>query len=192
HADEYHQLARMVYQEVKRINRSIENFLKFARPQPLSTELFQLDDFFEGLVKHYSRMLKENNIDLLLELQWTGTVKWDREKIKQVFSNLIQNAVDAFTGPGVIEISVLKIPEDSIEITLKDNGPGIPEEILKKIFNLYFTTKDKGTGIGLSIVQQIVDLHNGVISLDSAPGRGTQFLIRLPVQVDHPHRNSRN
>jgi two-component system sensor histidine kinase HydH len=183
HTDEYHQLSRMVYDEVKRINRTIENFLKFARPEPLESEVFSLDDFFAELRKQYQPLLETKNITLHIKKDWAGKVEWDRRKMKQVFANLIQNAMDALDFGGRIEIFSRMTSQDFIEITVTDDGPGIPEEVQKKIFNLYFTTKDNGTGIGLSIVQQIIDQHNGTISLDSRKGHGSRFSLRLPLKI---------
>ncbi len=187
--DEYHQLAGMVYREVRRINRSIENFLKFARPEPLHTGKFQISSFFEELEKQYVPLLEKHNMTLHIDLQWRGEVSWDWEKMKQVFGNLVQNAIDASEEEGRIDAVVRQVSENILEITVADNGPGMPSEILKKIFNLYFTTRSNGTGVGLSVVQQMVDLHNGVISVESEPGKGTQFLIRLPVHVQNHSDN---
>ena len=102
--------------------------------------------------------------------------------MRQVFMNLIQNALEAMGEGGKIDILVVGKPDQLLEIKISDDGSGMTEEVRKKIFNLYFTTKANGTGIGLSIVQQIVDQHGGVISVESELGKGTTFSIVMPIR----------
>jgi two-component system sensor histidine kinase HydH len=180
---EYHQLARLVYKEVRRINDSIEKFLKFSRPEPINPTPFRLGDLLLQLQQQYQSLLASRQIQLNLNLLWDGLVTWDIQQMKQVFMNLIQNALEAISTAGIIEISVNSSNHQEIEISVRDNGSGIPEAIKSKIFNLYFTTKAKGTGIGLSIVQRIILEHNGILSAESLPGQGTTFIMRMPVQV---------
>ncbi len=182
--EEYHQLAQLVYREVKRINATIENFLKFARPQPLKPVEFDLNEFIREIESQYRPVFKEKNILCIFEMTDQIRVKWDRDKMKQVFQNLIQNAVEAVKSPGKILLTVKKGTGDFIEMTVEDNGFGIPADIQQKIFNLYFTTKASGTGIGLSIVQQIIDQHQGLISFESQAGKGTRFFLHIPQHIN--------
>jgi signal transduction histidine kinase len=127
-------------------------------------------------------MLDESRISFNLELTWHGEVFWDRNQMRQVFMNLIQNSVDAISNTGEIKIKTAQLSGGNIEITFSDTGPGIDVDKISKIFNLYFTTKAQGTGIGLSIVQRIIYEHNGVINLIQS-NYGTVFAINLPVRV---------
>ena len=179
---EYHELAGMVHQEVKRINDTISNFLKFARPESMQPEEFGLDKFFKELQTGYASLAEEKGVKINLDVHWYGSVRWDRGKLRQVFMNLIQNALEAMGEGGKIDILVVGKPDQLLEIKISDDGSGMTEEVRKKIFNLYFTTKAKGTGIGLSIVQQIVDQHGGVISVESELGKGTTFSIVMPIR----------
>jgi len=181
--DEYHQLARLVYNEVKRINETIQDFLRFARPEPLHPSTFLLADLLNELETQYKSLLKSKKIHLTATLQWAGEVYWDRKQIKQVMVNLIQNAMEAIDHDGSISIIIKRLPENHVLITIEDDGSGMPENTRINIFNLYFTTKAKGTGIGLSIVQRIIHEHGGIISVDSEQGIGTVFTIRMPVEV---------
>ena len=181
---EYHELAGLVHQEVKRINDTISNFLKFARPESMQPEDFNLDKFFNELQTGYASLAEEKKVELKIENQWNGSVKWDKGKMRQVLMNLIQNAFEAMNKGGKIDVSVVSKPDQKLELKISDTGKGIPEEIRKKIFNLYFTTKAKGTGIGLSIVQQIVDQHGGMLSVESELGKGTTFSIIMPVKCE--------
>ena len=181
--EEYHELAGLVYNEVKRINETIQDFLKFARPQPVQPSRFPLTELFSDLQKQYATSLREKNIRLNLDLQWQGDVYWDGNQMKQVFINLIQNAIEAITENGTITLTVSPEKDGFVEIRLQDDGAGMPENIRQNIFNLYFTTKAKGTGIGLSIVQRIIFEHGGMILVESTPGEGTVFTIKMPVSV---------
>ncbi|MEJ2051200.1 MAG: HAMP domain-containing sensor histidine kinase, partial [Calditrichota bacterium] len=184
HEQEYHELAGLVHQEVKRINDTISNFLKFARPESMQPDEFDLDKFLSELQTGYAALADEKKVELKIDNQWHGSVRWDRGKMRQVFINLIQNAFEAMDEGGKIDLSVVSKPDQKLELKIIDTGKGIPEEISKKIFNLYFTTKARGTGIGLSIVQQIVDQHGGMISVESEPGKGTTFSIIMPVKCE--------
>lgn len=177
--EEYHELMNIVYGEVKRINQTIQDFLRFARPEPVNTSQFKISNLIHEIQKQYETVAKEHNIKLNIDLQWDGMVQWDKNQIKQVFINIIQNAIDAINNKGNITIALHEDNEDVV-ITITDDGPGMDDTTKDNIFNLYFTTKAKGTGIGLSIVQRIIFEHGGVISVESKPRQGTSFIIRLP------------
>ena len=181
--DEYYSLAKLVRREVKRINDTVHSFLRFSKPEPVFPVNFQLSELLAFLKEQYEPMLNEKNIQFLIDQNWRGEVFWDRNQIQQVLMNLIQNSFDSIEEGGQIKIAVNKNSSDQIEIKLSDTGKGISENIKNKIFNLYFTTKAKGTGIGLSIVQRIIYEHNGIISLESTLGKGTEFKIELPEKV---------
>ncbi len=178
--EEFASLTKLVYKEVKRINETVQGFLKFAKPQPIKPSEFNLSKLIEQIKNQYEPMLKGKSVDLIIEQTWTGNVVWDKNQIKQVLINLIQNAYEAIENKGKIKILINLKQNNLIEIKITDNGKGIPEHILNNIFNLYFTTKAKGTGIGLSIVQQIIFEHNGTISVNSKEGNGTTFTLDLP------------
>jgi PAS domain S-box-containing protein len=181
--EEYHQLARLVYQEVRRINETVQDFLKFSRPEPVHPETFNLSDLFNHLKQQYRAMLDEQRIKLNIKLGWQGNVRWDRRQMQQVFMNLIQNSADAIGKNGTIDISINALEDGELEIKVIDDGPGISENIRSKIFNLYFTTKPKGTGIGLSIVQRIIYEHNGIIFAENNKDKGTIFFIKMPINM---------
>jgi signal transduction histidine kinase len=100
--------------------------------------------------------------------------------MRQVFANLILNAVDAMPDGGTIEVTIRQNEKDEIEIVMSDTGCGIAEELLKEIFNPFFTTKERGTGLGLSIVQRIISEQGGRITVASTIQQGTQFTVFLP------------
>jgi len=181
-ADEYQQLMKLVHQEILRINRTVSEFLRFARPEPLAPEPFILSDFVEEIRAEYKSLLENQGIRWIVEQHWDGEVVWDRRKIRQVLMNLIQNAADVTEDGDEIRL-IVSSENGTVRFRVQDTGPGIAPEIQPKVFDLYFTTKARGTGMGLAIVQRIVDEHGGRILLESQPGKGTTFEIILPVDV---------
>jgi two-component system, NtrC family, sensor kinase len=108
-------------------------------------------------------------------------VHGDEQMLKQVFVNLILNAIDALPPKGLIKISTRKRPEDGyVVIEVNDNGSGIPEHLQSQIFDPFYTTKSKGTGLGLSVSLGIVKRLGGYIKVKSKPGEGTTFTVLLP------------
>jgi len=178
--EEYKSLTQVVYKEVKRINETIESFLRFAKPQPIKAEKFKINELLQQLEKQYRTLLAEKKIKLNLRLADIDEVVWDRTQMTQLFINLFENAIDASIDNGKITIDVAEGKNNQVEIKFADYGKGISRDNLKRIFNLYFTTKSKGSGIGLSVVQKIISEHNGLISVQSEPNKGTVFTILLP------------
>ena len=179
-SDEYHELAELVHSEVKRINDTVQDFLRFARPEPIEAAEFSLSDFLKQLQKQYQTILENNKINFVITYDCDFNVVWDERKMKQVFINLLQNSIEAIDKEGQIEIIITQLHNGDLEIKFIDDGPGLDHNIRDNIFNLYFTTKAKGTGIGLSIVQRIIYEHGGVITIDDDTATGTTFIIRLP------------
>ena len=181
--DEYETLTKLVYKEVRRINEIVENFLKYSRPKPLEPEEFQLDELLNQLHKQYENIFSTKKSKFLIDNKFSGNVYWDKTLITQVFINLIENSLDAIPDNGEIKILVNQI-NNTLKIYFSDNGKGISNENIDRIFNLYFTTKPNGSGIGLSIVHKIISEHNGSISVKSAYGKGTIFTINLPLKIE--------
>lgn len=180
---EYETLTKLVYKEVRRINEIVENFLKYSRPKPLKPEEFQLDELLNQLHKQYENIFSTKKSKFLIDNKFSGKVYWDKTLITQVFINLIENSLDAIPDNGEIKILVNQI-NNTLKIYFSDNGKGISNENIDRIFNLYFTTKPNGSGIGLSIVHKIISEHNGSISVKSAYGKETIFTINLPLKIE--------
>jgi signal transduction histidine kinase len=112
----------------------------------------------------------------------------DVEQMRQVFFNILLNAIDAIKDPknprskeGVLDLKIGLSSEEIVEISFTDNGPGIPPENLEKVFDPFFTTKAQGTGLGLAASRKIIDHHGGKISVKSEVGKGTTFTLQMPV-----------
>ena len=179
-ADEYHSLANLVNKEIRRINKTVQDFLRFSRPEKILLNEFELSELIDQIQAQYKGMLKEKKISFIKSIEWNGIVNWDRNQIQQVIMNLMQNSIDSISEKGEINFNIKKI-EMNIIIRISDNGCGIPEHIKNRIFNLYYTTKASGTGIGLSIIQRIIIEHNGTIDFQSKENFGTTFTMQLPI-----------
>lgn len=105
----------------------------------------------------------------------------DQNQLKQVFINLIKNAVESMPDGGKVDITA-KAEGDGILVTIRDEGIGIPESVMKRIGEPFLTTKEKGTGLGLMVTFNILENHNGTIRVDSQPEKGTVFHIMFPAK----------
>ena len=182
-AEEYNTFTKLVYNEVNRINSTIESFLRYARPLEINKEPFQLSDLFRQIINQYSPLLRGKQISLTTSEKWSGEVVWDKNQMHQAFINIIENAVDAIEEPGNIDLNVTEKDSGHLILSFADTGIGIDEKSIDKIFNLYYTTKKKGSGLGLSIVQKIIAGHGGQISVEKREGGGTVFILSLPKNI---------
>ena len=126
-----------------------------------------------------------NNIAIQKDLQPNlPIIASDQSQLQQVFLNMINNAIDAIEKDGLIEVRTWK-DDSQIVVSIKDNGPGIPEEHLTRIFDPFFTTKEvgKGTGLGLSVSYNIIQKLGGLITVESKLSEGTEFRVKLPVVI---------
>ncbi|MBN1348240.1 GHKL domain-containing protein [candidate division KSB1 bacterium] len=179
-ADEYRELTETVVTEVRRINDIIQQFLTFARPSKLTISQVNLSELLESTITLVSIPAQKKHIQIISHLNPIPQLALDHDKMKQVFLNLLQNAIEAIEKDGRIHIQTAMNEKHEVVVEIADSGRGIPKEILSKIFNLYFTTKPGGTGLGLSLVHQIISQHDGHIEVESEPGSGTRFVIYLP------------
>jgi signal transduction histidine kinase len=143
--------------------------------------IFPLVDAIQYVIDLVSNESLKNNIHIQLDnIDESTLVKGDINGLKQVFINLIKNAMEAMPNGGVIDISSHEISKDYIAIKIRDNGIGISEENQKLLGHAFFTSKEKGMGLGLTITNKIIQEHNGLISIESAEGEGTVVTLSLP------------
>jgi PAS domain S-box-containing protein len=162
--------------EMKRLASLVEDFLQFAKPQPLRLALADLRASAESTVTLLAPQAEAAGVSLTLTLSEPLKLEIDEEKIKQVLHNLLRNAIEAAGNGGQVTVAVTAGQGLGI-LTVEDSGPGLPGDA--PIFEPFFTTKEQGTGLGLAIVHRIVSDHGGSIEVDSQPGR-TVFSIALP------------
>jgi PAS domain S-box-containing protein len=166
-------------QELQRLTALLNDYRSFARPQKIKIEPTDLRQMFEEVlapaIKHYQDC--GINVELAF-YEKLPLVPVDREKIKQVILNLCKNAIEAMPDGGTLRCKAYQTV-DRVTIEVADTGTGIPEGL--DVFQLFNTTKPEGTGLGLPIVEQIVSEHRGSVDYITEPGKGTAFMVSLPL-----------
>jgi len=175
-----HEYIKVIIEHIERQNRVIQELLDFGRPSKPIVKAVSINSLLKKVLTFTEPMLRQNRIDLDLFLANDLPAAWiDGEQIKQVFVNLILNAVQAMSEGGKLFISTFA-EENYVCTSFTDTGEGIPSDELKNIFDPFYTTKDTGIGLGLSISHQIVGLNNGIIDVESN-SEGTTFTVKLPI-----------
>ena len=179
----------LALKEVDRICGLINDLLSFARPSRPNVAQESMNDVVDGIARILETEAKEKSVEITRDFRPGLPRVWiDREQMKQVFMNLILNAIQAMRGGGSIFLSTrLNSRNDAghtgqfVQVEVRDTGVGIPAENLDHIFDPFFTSKDEGSGLGLSISHQIVQEHGGYVTVESKVGVGTTFCINLPI-----------
>jgi two-component system, NtrC family, sensor histidine kinase HydH len=172
----------ILLKESDRLNRVVEEFLRMARPEPITRRECDINEELSNMVKLLSAEARGKKVELKLQTSPLPQFVGDGEKLRQGFMNIILNAIQASSAGGSVVVSSRFNQEGGcVEIFCRDNGPGIPAERLNQIFEPFFTTKGNGTGLGLPITKKIIEKHGGSIELQSEPGEGTIFTVKLPV-----------
>jgi two-component system, NtrC family, sensor histidine kinase HydH len=177
----------IIVEEVDRLNRVVGSFLDYARPQGAPQgDTIDVNATVRRTFQLLSPQLSDK-VDVRLELEPDlPPVRVDAERLKQVIINLSLNAVQAMDGRGVVHVTTtlseraLRPGSRSVELSVRDTGPGLPERVRANLFVPFVTTKEGGTGLGLAISQRIVAAAGGAIEVRSTPGVGTTFIVRLP------------
>jgi nitrogen fixation/metabolism regulation signal transduction histidine kinase len=181
YADILQRSTRTIVQQVEAMKEMVDDFSEYAKPSKKQTVTIDLSALTQEVLALYTlksavRFKADYEAGLL-------TINGDPVSIRQVLHNLVKNALEAIDAQGVIEISLHRVQKnhsDFVEIALYDNGPGIKDDQLEKIFEPYVTTKAKGTGLGLAIVKKIIEEHGGAIWVDTSRKVGAGFILQLP------------
>lgn len=197
------ELLGQIDEQTGRARNIVRSLLDFARDREFKHESLPL----AGLIAETRRFIKgqiPSRVSVVADIPADIEIQGDKQRLQQVFLNLIKNALEALDGAGEVVIrakrqgglaqagdspghfkfmSRCNPAEDAVEIEIRDNGHGIPPQILPHIFDPFFTTKDvgEGSGLGLFVVYEIIEEHGGCIAVESEPGKGTAFYIRLPL-----------
>jgi two-component system NtrC family sensor kinase len=201
------ELISQINEQTDRARNIVRSLLEFSRDKEFKNGQLPLRTLFEETIRFVKGQLPPS-VSISLDIPGDLVITADKQRIQQAFLNLIKNGIDAMSGEGSISIKARKhraidkagddtgiynymkyrgkctLEDDTVDIEVRDTGEGIAPELLPKVFDPFFTTKDvgKGSGLGLFIVHEIIEEHDGCIAVDSEPGKGTAFLIRLPVK----------
>jgi two-component system NtrC family sensor kinase len=173
--------------ETARSRASIDKFMRFTRmTDPMIQEL-KVNEVLDDLMAFLDKELRLSNIGVIRNYADSiPGIRSDPFELRQVFQNLILNAIDAIQNNGEITLTTRR-QGDEVVVTVADSGPGIPEEHLPKIFEPLFTTKPGGTGLGLAICADILERLGGRIRVHNSPGGGACFVVTLPIRFTRPH-----
>lgn len=161
--------------EVESLQSMVNEFNMFARLPELKMVQFSLKGLFDEIYAFYAA--SNQNVEIDINCPDIGFIG-DKQQLKRVFINLINNSIDAMNQKGKISVNVSET-DDMIRIDYKDNGEGIPQEDITRVFIPYFSKKPDGTGLGLAIVKKIIEVHNGNITVESEYGQYTRFLMEF-------------
>ncbi|GJL79635.1 MAG: sensor histidine kinase [Nitrospinaceae bacterium] len=186
--EEKSKLVEHIRSGVKNMDRIISTLLLFAKSPRPSQQKCNISQLLSNLLEGTPDLIIPETIKIIRTFgNGDMLANGDQELLKQVFINLIRNAVQAMPDGGELSLTTQKVSASSdrdhrqfITITVSDTGKGIPSDTLAKIFNPFFSTKDKGTGLGLSISHNIIKAHQGTIDAESEKNKGTTFIVKLP------------
>lgn len=172
----------VISREIRRLDDVVQGFLKFARPEEVSLQPVDLPELMGEVFKTIDAEARAVGVTLETNVEpGLARVEGDASMLRQALLNLAKNAVQAMPNGGRLHAGLHTARDGRVELRLEDSGVGIPPEDLAKVFDLYFTTKEGGTGIGLSLVYRTIQLHHGDVDVESTPGKGTAFVIKLPL-----------
>ena len=178
--------------EIKQINHLLTDLLQMARPHPPEVRRSDLNATAEHAVIQARQQVLSKPIEIDLEKASNlPDVEHDSDQINQMLLNLLLNAVQAIDGVGTIRVEISPLKGDATIVVI-DTGRGIAPEHLPNIFRPFYTTKGYGTGLGLSLVRRIAEEHHGRIEVTSELGKGTTFLVVLPIQQATAQKGLRN
>jgi signal transduction histidine kinase len=174
---------KLTISELDRITNLVSDLLNFAKPKKPKFRRADVNQIMEAIIPLIQVEATKRDIAIETNLPETPRARLDADQMKQVFLNILLNAIEAIEAHGRISITSRDIQKNGaeyVQVEIADTGKGIPKRILESIFDPFFTTKDKGSGLGLAITHQIVQDHHGTIEVESMPKKGTTFFINIP------------
>ncbi|MCP4704177.1 MAG: GHKL domain-containing protein, partial [candidate division Zixibacteria bacterium] len=180
-SEEFQSFTKQIKSEAGRLNDIVTKFLSLARGQEEKKDRIDLGGTINDTLQFLKLDSEKSGAVIKSDIESNISLSGSKDKVKQLIINLVRNSLEACQNiEGQISVSLIKT-DNSVILSVTDNGPGIPEDIQKKIFNPYFTTRKEGTGLGLSIVHQIVEEFDGELDLRSSHNNGTEFIIKFPL-----------
>lgn len=165
--------------EIERLTALLDDFLAFARPPELHRSEQDVVALCRHVIDAELPLAQHRRVELSLEGGGPIVAQVDSGKMHQIVQNLVRNALEAAPPGGHVRVRVRNHAANTVHVLVSDDGPGIPAEVLARIYEPFFSTKDTGTGMGMAIVHSLLTAHGGQIAIDTGP-RGTTFDIALP------------
>jgi signal transduction histidine kinase len=189
------------------LEKFVTQILDWTRSGKIKPKSYSLSNIIEGLLFNRMEQCDNHAIEIATDFDYKNdTLIIDGVQIRQLLENLIENALDSMTEGGRLTITTARKPDhdfrsqgrtytaDAMEIVVQDTGIGIGRDDIQLIFQPFYTQKARGTGLGLALVQKITDMHHGEIEVESEPGKGSRFVVRVPMdqtagelaKLEHP------
>ncbi len=192
-SDEDQRILGIVLRETSRLDQLLGRFLEFSRPTPLHEREADLAAVVAETLDAFAADPVAGGLEIERSLA-PSRIHCDPDQVKQVVWNLVSNAAQALRDvgrAGRVRVSCQPEADGGAALSVEDDGPGIAQADLSRIFTPFFTTKARGTGLGLAVVQRIADAHGGSVAVQSAPAAGTRFTVRLPAGPSAPASDPR-
>jgi two-component system sensor histidine kinase HydH len=174
-------IPNIIIEESIRLNNIITDFLNFAKPKSPNLTACNVEDILEKNITFLTSQINQEGYTIQKHYDENlPEIVGDADMLYQAFLNILINAMQAMPGGGIIHLNIHS-DDHSVTIVIEDEGEGIPEDLLEKIWDPFFTTKAKGTGLGLGIVKNIIESHEGSVSIANKPDAGSRVTIALPV-----------
>jgi signal transduction histidine kinase len=181
---EYHQIVRVIRDEIGRLNQIVEQLVLFSKPYKLNIAPSSLAEILENVSVLFAEEARAQSIEIHKEIDpRLPSLIMDKGRITQALINIMTNSINAMEGGGNLTIKANVEGKDWVRITVSDTGRGIPEKEIERVFDYSYTTREKGLGLGLPIAHKIIEEHGGRMTIESEVGRGTAVSIFLPVKV---------
>jgi signal transduction histidine kinase len=177
------ELARKITSTVDHLASVVSEITTFGRPPELHRAPLALPPMLEDCISLGRARCPEEGVEVVRAYDpHCPMVSVDSREMRKAFLNLVLNGLEAIGPRGRLTVGTLYAPETrTVVVTIEDTGPGMSDETLTRVFDLFFTTKPEGTGLGMAIARSVIDRHGGELTLQSAPGHGTRVRVRLPV-----------
>jgi len=177
--------ARVALEELHRVEKSVSHLLRFARDERARVESVRMADVVDSAVETFRDRIARTGVALEKQIDRQGELQGDPEQLRRIVINLVGNAIDALVESGTsdprVEVQMGEnLAGSEVWLRVRDNGPGIDQELLAKMFSPFYTSKVNGTGLGLAICKKLVDAHSGSIEVTSEPGEGAEFIVTFP------------
>jgi two-component system sensor histidine kinase FlrB len=177
-------IAQKTVSRLKHLERLIQEMLLFARGEVLGRETFPVSALMVELVHTFEPLARAKDVSLRID---DGSVIADitgnRKALMGALTNLLENALQAVDAGGIVSLDVAR-DDGHLAIRVRDNGRGMPPDVVARLFEPFFTTRSEGTGLGLAIARGVARAHGGSINVHSDPGIGTEFVITLPLAAE--------